>query len=487
MTGAVIEMNIGPLDTHAVSPRNVAVILAGGTGTRLGLEIPKQLINVAGQSSLEHTVAIFEAAPGIDEIIVMLEAASYTVASELLAKRHHTKITQMLVGGETRNETSQLALTEIEHPESKVIFHDAVRPLLDQRIIKDCIAALDNYDAVDTAIPSADTIIEVDAHGLICSIPHRSSLRRGQTPQGFKKHVIDAAYKAARADPQFEATDDCSVVLKYQPGVPIYVIEGSEANIKITHPVDLHLADKLFQLKGHQLGDDAASVSALTGQSVVVFGGSSGIGMELVVQLGRLGANVKSFSRGETGTDVQNRADISTALGAAHAEFGKIDHVVLTAGILDVGPLVDMTDQQLDTSLTTNLTAAFVVAQESYPYLTESQGSILLFTSSSYTRGRANYSVYSSTKAAIVNLTQALADEWRSDLIRVNCVNPTRTATAMRVRAFGAEDRNTLLSGEQVAWASAQVLGSAMTGQVFDVRLPETDPAPTLHSAPNGA
>lgn len=480
-------MTTGLLDARGVSPRNVAVILAGGTGTRLGLEIPKQLINVAGQSSLEHSVAIFEAAPDIDDIIVMLEAASYTMAADLLAKRHYKKITKLLVGGETRNETSQLALIEIEHVDSKVIFHDAVRPLLDQRIISDCISALDNYDAVDTAIPSADTIIEVDDEGLIRSIPNRSALRRGQTPQGFKKHVIDAAYEAARADPQFEATDDCSVVLKYQPDVPIFVVEGSEANIKITHPVDLHLADKLFQIKGHQLGDGAASVSHLTGQSVVVFGGSSGIGRELVTQLGGLGANVKSFSRGETGTDVQNRANISAALEAAHNEFGKIDHVVLTAGVLDVGPLVAMTDRQLDTSLTTNLTAAFVVAQESYPYLVASQGSILLFTSSSYTRGRANYSVYSSTKAAIVNLTQALADEWRTDLIRVNCVNPTRTATAMRTRAFGEEDRNTLLSGEQVAWASAQVLGSAMTGQVFDVRLPETDPAPTLHSASNGA
>jgi 2-C-methyl-D-erythritol 4-phosphate cytidylyltransferase len=115
--------------------------------------------------------------------------------------------------------------------------------------------------------------------------------------------------------------------------------------------------------------------------------------------------------------------------------------------------------------------AAYTVAQESHKFLAESKGSLLFFTSSSYTRGRANYSVYSSTKAAIVNLTHALADEWAEDSIQVNCINPTRTATEMRIRAFGTEDKTTLLSGGQVAAASAQALVSGMTGQIFDVRL----------------
>ena len=152
----------------------------------------------------------------------------------------------------------------------------------------------------------------------------------------------------------------------------------------------------------------------------------------------------------------------------------------VTAGVLAVGPIVEMTDAQLADSLATNLTAAYLVAQESHKYLAETKGSLMLFTSSSYTRGRAHYSVYSSTKAAIVNLVQALADEWKIDSIKVNCINPTRTATAMRTNAFGHEDYRTLLTGAQVAWASCQVLGSAMSGHVFDIRLPENDPIPTL-------
>ena len=96
--------------------------------------------------------------------------------------------------------------------------------------------------------------------------------------------------------------------------------------------------------------------------------------------------------------------------------------------------------------------------------------SLLLFASSSYTRGRAGYSLYSSAKAAVVNLTQALADEWSELGVKVNCVNPERTQTPMRLRAFGVEPPGTLLSSMSVALTSIDVLVSELTGQVIDVR-----------------
>lgn len=110
------------------------------------------------------------------------------------------------------------------------------------------------------------------------------------------------------------------------------------------------------------------------------------------------------------------------------------------------------------------------IARASHKYLAETDGQLLLYTSSSYTRGRADYSLYSSTKAAMVNLTQALADEWASDGIRVNCVNPERTATPMRTKAFGQEPAGSLLSSEAVARTSLDVLLSTLTGHVIDVR-----------------
>jgi len=111
-----------------------------------------------------------------------------------------------------------------------------------------------------------------------------------------------------------------------------------------------------------------------------------------------------------------------------------------------------------------------LLAQEFFPHLRRTRGSMLNFTSSSYTRGRSGYSLYSSAKAAVVNLTQALADEWAPLGVRVNCVNPERTSTPMRTKAFGAEPEGSLLSSKAVALTSIDVLMSDLTGHVIDVR-----------------
>ncbi|WP_258803183.1 bifunctional cytidylyltransferase/SDR family oxidoreductase [Pseudarthrobacter sp. NS4] len=461
---------------HGTSrPWNAAVILAGGIGARMGLDIPKQFVPIAGRTSLEHTVELFQSCDLVDEIIVMMTPAYIPKARELLLdKRAHSKITAILPGGGDRSETSRLALDAVADKDANVIFHDAVRPLLDGDIIGACIRALDVYAAVDTAIPSADTIIEVDEDNFIRAVPPRAKLRRGQTPQAFRMPVIAQAYERACQDPDFAATDDCSVVLKYCPDVPIYVVEGDEANIKITQPIDIHIADKLFQLK-HKTALPGGSIEGLRGSTVLVFGASSGIGLELVQQLEAEGALVVAQSRTGSGTFVEDRGCVVQALAGAAATHGRVDHVILTAGVLSVGPLAQLTDEQLHHDVDVNLTAAFIVAQESQRFLAESRGSLTLFASSSYTRGRANYTVYSATKAAIVNLTQALADEWSADGIRVNCISPSRTATPMRSRAFGVEEEGSLLPAAVVAAANLQVLASAMTGQVVDVRLPYTD------------
>lgn len=118
----------------------------------------------------------------------------------------------------------------------------------------------------------------------------------------------------------------------------------------------------------------------------------------------------------------------------------------------------------------TNYMGTVHVAIESFPYLKETRGKLIFFTSSSYTRGRAFYSIYSSTKAAIVNFVQAISQEWEGFGISVNCINPERTKTPMRIHNFGIEPDNTLLSAKQVAEATLSTLASDYTGQVIDVK-----------------
>ncbi len=214
---------------EARSLRNVAVLLAGGVGVRVGLDVPKQLVKVAGHPIMEHTLGILDRHEDVDEIIVMMAPGHLDAVREMVRSGGYTKVSHILEGADTRNGTTLRALESLGEGECKVLLHDAVRPLVSPRIISDCFAALDTHDAVDVAIPSADTIIEVGEDNTIRNIPPRANLRRGQTPQAFKASVIRAAYDAAGRDPDFQATDDCTVVLRYLPDVPIWVVRGEES------------------------------------------------------------------------------------------------------------------------------------------------------------------------------------------------------------------------------------------------------------------
>jgi 2-C-methyl-D-erythritol 4-phosphate cytidylyltransferase len=459
------------------SLRTVAVVLAGGTGSRVGLDRPKQLLKVAGRTVIEHTVAALSDCPEIDEIMIMM-ATDYVEEAEelLLGRRELPKVTRVISGGRDRNESTRRALAalgdSVGDGECNVLFHDAVRPLLPTGVVQACVTALREYEAVDVAIPSADTIVRVDDDGCIVEIPDRSYLRRGQTPQGFRLSTIRRAYELAAADPDFHATDDCGVVLRYLPEVPIYVVPGDELNMKVTYPIDLFLIDKLFQLGSHLADEHTAAelVDALRGRTVVVFGGSYGIGADVARLADEAGCRVFAFSRSTTGTHVEQPETVVQALEQAYAESGRIDAVVVSAAQLETGRLAEFSDEDVRRQLDVNLLGPVTVARASEKYLRETQGHLVLFTSSSYTRGRAKYALYSATKAAVVNLAQALADEWSDAGIHVNVVNPERTRTPMREQAFGEEPEHTLLKSETVAATVVDLIASDMTGQVVDVR-----------------
>lgn len=440
---------------------------------------------------MEHTIALLEDSAEIDEIIVMMAPGHLDAIREIVAKGDYQKVTQIIEGAKTRNGTTERAIAALGVEECNVLFHDAVRPLLSERIIRELVSALETYAAVDTAIPSADTIIQVDSPAAshkdagrleqIVDVLPRHLLRRGQTPQAFKLSVIREAYQRAAEDPDFTATDDCTVVLRYMPDVPIAVVNGSEQNMKVTEPIDVFVADKLFQLGSHDRPDTRTVQEyqqLLAGKTLVVFGGSYGIGGDIAELAEKYGATVMSFSRSSTNTHVENRDDVRAACKKVLAETGRIDYVVNTAGVLPRGALAEASEETIYHATGVNYLAPIFIAQEFYPHLAATKGSLLLFTSSSYTRGRASYSLYSSAKAGLVNLTQALADEWADAGVRVNCINPERTGTPMRTNAFGAEPPGSLLASEVVAATSLDVLLADQTGHIIDVR--RVDPlAPT--------
>lgn len=449
--------------------RNIAIVLAGGVGSRLGLSTPKQFFKVAGKMVIEHTLDTFERNPHIDEIVVVSNPVYVSDVENIVLRNGWKKVKKILKGGKERYDSSLSAIHAYEGGEEvNLVFHDAVRPLVSQRIIDDVCEALKTYEAIDVTVPAVDTIIEAEGDH-IASIPDRSRLQRGQTPQAFRLSVISEAYKRAFKDPDFKVTDDCGVVVKYMPEVPVHLVEGEESNMKLTYKEDTFLLDKLFQLRGSQ-APETLDRTKLQGRVAVVFGGSYGIGKDVVDELRQAGTRVHSFSRSLTKTDVGNRKDVARALKEVYDKEGQIDYVINTAGVLNKEPLCAMDYGIIQAAVQTNYMGTVNVAIEAYSYLKETQGQLIFFTSSSYTRGRAFYSIYSSTKAAIVNFVQAVAQEWESVGIRVNCINPERTKTPMRVKNFGIEPDDTLLRSEVVADATVRCLLADYTGQVIDVK-----------------
>jgi 2-C-methyl-D-erythritol 4-phosphate cytidylyltransferase len=225
----------------------VAVVLAGGVGQRFGADRPKQLVQLAGRPILERAVRAFVDSPDVDEVLVVVAPEARAEVRSLLDGTGMTGV-GLVNAGVLRSDSTRAVLAALGDRDCDVLLHDAARPLVDARIIHDCARALESEAAVTAAVPTTDTVAEtVDGH--VTSVPDRSRLRNVQTPQGFRLVTIQRAFALHDADEDRVAdpSDDCSLVLRYLPEVPIAVVEGSPRNLKITQPHDLALATALLR------------------------------------------------------------------------------------------------------------------------------------------------------------------------------------------------------------------------------------------------
>lgn len=462
-----------------------AILLAGGSGDRFGAEMPKQFVRLAGEVILLRSLRAVATA-GIDSMVVVAHPDWVEETLGVIESAALNIPTTVVAGGATRNESTRNGLLALAADDDDVlIVHDAVRPLVPAEVISRAVEPVASglADATDTVIPSADTLVIVDGESVV-EIPDRSRYRRGQTPQVFRRSILARAYEAAAAAGDLTATDDCSLVLRYVPGVRLLAVPGDEVNLKITTRIDLVLADRMLQMRTvRPTADEAAASVSFVGARLVVIGGTNGIGQGIADAAREQGARVVVDGR-STGLDIRDYAAVAARLDAAAAELGGLDHVIVTAGVLRIGR-VDGTDPaDLAEVIDVNLTGSLNVARAAYPHLRASRGSLTVFASSSFTRGRPDYVAYSASKAAIVNLAQGLAEEWAEDGIRVNAVSPERTDTPMRRKAFPDETRTGMLTTPEVATATLRLIASGLTGQVFDIKrhdaLPPAAPEPVV-------
>ncbi|SFN81293.1 MULTISPECIES: 2-C-methyl-D-erythritol 4-phosphate cytidylyltransferase [Actinomadura] len=228
-----------------MATRTVAVVLAGGVGERMGAGRPKQLMEIGGRPILARAIAAFDAHPGIGEVVVVMAAGHLREAAAIAAP--FRKTAAVIEGGATRTASTVAALRALDDrpDDARVLFHDAARPFVDRPVIDRVLDALDAGEAVAVGVPSSDTIVVVDGDGMVVSMPPRETMSRFQTPQGFRLGTIRKAYELALADPALRATDDCGIVHRYLPDVPIRVVAGSERNLKVTRPLDAVIAEHL--------------------------------------------------------------------------------------------------------------------------------------------------------------------------------------------------------------------------------------------------
>ena len=220
------------------------LIPAAGKGSRMAHSVKKPYLELAQKPILAHTIQRFERNSAVDAIFVIVDQADFNEChATVLGPYAFTKVQKLVEGGETRQMSVYNGIRALSADVDFVIVHDGVRPFVTDEVIFACLAAADECGAAVAAVPVKDTIKIANTDGFIVETPAREQLWAVQTPQVFRKSLLEEAHQAAQAQ-QLTATDDASLV--EQLGFPVKLVKGSYANLKITTPVDLQIAEVLL-------------------------------------------------------------------------------------------------------------------------------------------------------------------------------------------------------------------------------------------------
>lgn len=215
----------------------VAVIVAGGSGTRMGNDLPKQFLKLKGREILLYSVDAFINAYADIKIILVLPKDYISLTKALIGEQNYTTSIDVVEGGATRFDSVKNGLHHVGDAEI-VFVHDAVRCLVTPKLIRECSTSAETKGSAVPVIPVRDSMRRVDTHSNTSTIINRENLVVVQTPQTFKKNILVSAFNVSYS-PQF--TDEATVV--EAAGQKIHLIPGEETNIKITFPEDLDYAE----------------------------------------------------------------------------------------------------------------------------------------------------------------------------------------------------------------------------------------------------
>lgn len=225
-----------------------AIVLAAGSGKRMGTRIQKQYLDICGYPVLYYALKCFQDSPLIDEIILVAgERDIEYCRSDIVGKYHFTKIKKIVAGGKERYDSVYVGLKNCQDCDY-VFIHDGARPFVEEEILQQALQTVQACGACVAAVPSKDTVKIVNEEGLIVDTPDRSKVWIVQTPQVFEYALIRRAYDKLMNGPHAQVTDDAMAV-ELMENHPVKVTKGSYYNIKITTPEDMMLAKAYVQAR----------------------------------------------------------------------------------------------------------------------------------------------------------------------------------------------------------------------------------------------
>lgn len=228
---------------------NIAVIFAGGVGKRMNSKAkPKQFLEIHGKPVIIHTIEHFENHPEIDKICVVSVPEWLDYLKNLLNKFGLQKVKWVIAGGETALDSQFNGLRAIqEEKESIVLIHDGVRPLINEKIISDCIENVKKYGSAITVAPATETIIRENSDGNIISTIPRSECVLARAPQCFMLEDILTVHEESIANGDHNFIDSASMMLHF--GHVIHTVQGPMENIKVTTPADFYICRALLDAR----------------------------------------------------------------------------------------------------------------------------------------------------------------------------------------------------------------------------------------------
>ncbi|MCX7966309.1 MAG: 2-C-methyl-D-erythritol 4-phosphate cytidylyltransferase [Syntrophorhabdaceae bacterium] len=229
--------------------RIIAIVLAGGTGKRMGAPTNKQFLLLDNKPIIAHTLQVFEECKPVDGVYLVVNQKDLPVIQEeILEQYRFSKVIKLVIGGRLRQDSVKNGLDAIENPCDIVIIHDGARPFITPSFIEKGIYLMEMFDAIIPALPVKDTIKVISKEGFVLKTLERDSLWQVQTPQTFKYELIVRAYREGMAKKLY-GYDDATFIESI--GKKVKVIEGSPYNIKITTPEDLIMARGILsELRG---------------------------------------------------------------------------------------------------------------------------------------------------------------------------------------------------------------------------------------------